>query len=164
MVSRLSLHSSACLPAGALPRPRSYTPDAIVLKGVSFSCAGGQTIAFVGATGSGELCPARAKTISAGESKLHLPACHIVLRTTQLVQRSWSRHPAIPCSSSRRRRRRPAGKSTVTRLLFRFYDVTAGAVRIDGQDVRDITQSSLRNVIGMVPQVGVGLRGWALLD
>ena len=45
-----------------------------------------------------------------------------------------------------------AGKSTISRLLFRFYDVTDGAVRIDGQDVRDVTQASLRARIGMVPQ------------
>ena len=45
-----------------------------------------------------------------------------------------------------------AGKSTISRLLFRFYDVTAGAVEIDGVDVRDITQVSLRAAIGVVPQ------------
>ena len=45
-----------------------------------------------------------------------------------------------------------AGKSTISRLLFRFYDVQSGAVRIDGQDVRDVTQESLRSAIGMVPQ------------
>ncbi len=45
-----------------------------------------------------------------------------------------------------------AGKSTISRLLFRFYDVTEGAVRIDGVDVRDITQASLRAAIGVVPQ------------
>jgi ATP-binding cassette subfamily B protein len=45
-----------------------------------------------------------------------------------------------------------AGKSTISRLLFRFYDVTGGAVRIDGQDLRDVTQSSLRANIGIVPQ------------
>ena len=45
-----------------------------------------------------------------------------------------------------------AGKSTIGRLLFRFYDVTGGAVLIDGQDVRDVTQASLRAQIGMVPQ------------
>ncbi|MEN0100660.1 MAG: ABC transporter ATP-binding protein/permease [Brucella pseudogrignonensis] len=45
-----------------------------------------------------------------------------------------------------------AGKSTISRLLFRFYDVQSGAVTIDGQDVRDVTQESLRKVIGMVPQ------------
>ena len=45
-----------------------------------------------------------------------------------------------------------AGKSTISRLLFRFYDVTAGAIRIDGQDIRDVTQASLRAAIGMVPQ------------
>ena len=45
-----------------------------------------------------------------------------------------------------------AGKSTISRLLFRFYDVTAGAVEIDGIDVRDLTQASLRAAIGVVPQ------------
>ena len=45
-----------------------------------------------------------------------------------------------------------AGKSTIARLLFRFYDVTGGAVRIDGQDLRDVTQTSLHQVIGIVPQ------------
>ena len=45
-----------------------------------------------------------------------------------------------------------AGKSTISRLLFRFYDVTGGRILIDGQDVRDVTQSSLRASIGMVPQ------------
>ena len=45
-----------------------------------------------------------------------------------------------------------AGKSTVSRLLFRFYDIQKGAILIDGQDVRDVTQESLRAAIGMVPQ------------
>jgi ATP-binding cassette subfamily B protein len=45
-----------------------------------------------------------------------------------------------------------AGKSTINRLLFRFYDVTGGAIRIDGIDIRDIAQDSLRAAIGVVPQ------------
>ncbi|MER8571870.1 ABC transporter ATP-binding protein/permease [Mesorhizobium sp. M1338] len=45
-----------------------------------------------------------------------------------------------------------AGKSTISRLLFRFYDVQDGEVLIDGQDIRDVTQESLRGAIGMVPQ------------
>ena len=44
------------------------------------------------------------------------------------------------------------GKSTLARLLFRFYDVTSGVIRVDGHDVRDYTQSSLRAAIGIVPQ------------
>jgi ATP-binding cassette, subfamily B, heavy metal transporter len=44
------------------------------------------------------------------------------------------------------------GKSTLARLLFRFYDVTGGAIRIDGVDIRDLTQTSLRAAIGIVPQ------------
>ncbi len=45
-----------------------------------------------------------------------------------------------------------AGKSTISRLLFRFYDVTDGRILIDGQDIRDVTQDSLRAAIGVVPQ------------
>ncbi|GAA5187740.1 ABC transporter ATP-binding protein/permease [Ferrimonas gelatinilytica] len=45
-----------------------------------------------------------------------------------------------------------AGKSTLFKLLLRFYDVDGGAIRIDGQDLRDITQASLRRAIGVVPQ------------
>jgi ATP-binding cassette subfamily B protein len=45
-----------------------------------------------------------------------------------------------------------AGKSTLSRLLFRFYDVTQGAIRINGTDIRDLTQDSLRHHIGIVPQ------------
>ena len=45
-----------------------------------------------------------------------------------------------------------AGKSTISRLLFRFYDATGGAVRVDGTDVREVTQDSLRQAIGVVPQ------------
>ena len=45
-----------------------------------------------------------------------------------------------------------SGKSTIGRLLFRFYDVSGGFISIDGQDVRNVTQSSLHNVIGVVPQ------------
>ncbi|WP_170363192.1 ABCB family ABC transporter ATP-binding protein/permease [Ruegeria arenilitoris] len=73
-----------------------YDPDREILRGVSLVVPGGQTVAIVGATGS--------------------------------------------------------GKSTIGRLLFRFYDVTQGALRIDGQDVRDVTQESLHAAIGVVPQ------------
>lgn len=45
-----------------------------------------------------------------------------------------------------------AGKSTISKLLFRFYDVTGGRIAIDGQDIRDVTQRSLRSAIGVVPQ------------
>ncbi len=45
-----------------------------------------------------------------------------------------------------------AGKSTLSRLIFRFYDATSGRILIDGQDIRDVTQTSLRQAIGMVPQ------------
>ena len=45
-----------------------------------------------------------------------------------------------------------SGKSTIGRLLFRFYDVQSGSLSIDGQDVRNVTQNSLHNVIGVVPQ------------
>jgi ATP-binding cassette, subfamily B, heavy metal transporter len=45
-----------------------------------------------------------------------------------------------------------AGKSTISRLLFRLYDVSSGRILIDGQDIRNVTQNSLRAAIGMVPQ------------
>ncbi len=45
-----------------------------------------------------------------------------------------------------------AGKSTLTRLMFRFYDVSSGGITIDGQDIRDVSQTSLRRSIGIVPQ------------
>ncbi len=45
-----------------------------------------------------------------------------------------------------------AGKSTISRLLFRFYDITSGRITIDGQDIREVQQTSLRNALGMVPQ------------
>ncbi len=73
-----------------------YEPDREILKGVSLTVPAGQTVAIVGATGS--------------------------------------------------------GKSTIGRLLFRFYDVTGGSLKIDGQDVRDVSQSSLHASIGVVPQ------------
>src|SRR3546814_4683588 len=45
-----------------------------------------------------------------------------------------------------------AGKSTISRILFRFYDVLDGAVRIDGEDIREVSQASLRRAIGIVQQ------------
>src|ERR1019366_8438504 len=45
-----------------------------------------------------------------------------------------------------------AGKSTISRILYRFYDIKSGRVTIDGQDIRDVTQESLRSAIGIVPQ------------
>ena len=45
-----------------------------------------------------------------------------------------------------------AGKSTIVQLLFRFFDVQEGSVTIDSQNIRDVTQSSLRGNIGVVPQ------------
>jgi ATP-binding cassette subfamily B protein len=45
-----------------------------------------------------------------------------------------------------------SGKSTIGRLLFRFYDVTGGAIRIDGQDLREVTQASIHAQVGVVPQ------------
>ncbi|QCI69454.1 ABC transporter ATP-binding protein/permease [Phreatobacter stygius] len=45
-----------------------------------------------------------------------------------------------------------AGKSTISRLLFRFYEISGGRITIDGQDIREVTQGSLRHAIGMVPQ------------
>ena len=73
-----------------------YEPEREILKGISVQVGAGQSVAIVGATGS--------------------------------------------------------GKSTIGRLLFRFYDVTGGRLAIDGQDIRDVTQESLHAAIGVVPQ------------
>lgn len=48
-----------------------------------------------------------------------------------------------------------SGKSTILRLLLRFYDATGGSVMVDGQDVRNVTLGSLRRAIAVVPQVRV---------
>jgi ATP-binding cassette, subfamily B, heavy metal transporter len=45
-----------------------------------------------------------------------------------------------------------AGKSTLSRLLFRFYDIQSGSIKVDGQDIRQVTQKSLRSAVGIVPQ------------
>ncbi len=74
----------------------AYDERRRILKGINLTAESGQTVAIVGATGS--------------------------------------------------------GKSTIDRLLFRFYDVTSGSIRIDGQDIRDVTQASLHAAIGVVPQ------------
>jgi ATP-binding cassette, subfamily B, heavy metal transporter len=74
----------------------AYDPERPILKGVDIEVGPGETVALVGASGS--------------------------------------------------------GKSTIARLLFRFYDLSAGAIRIDGQDIRDVTQTSLHEAIGVVPQ------------
>jgi len=74
----------------------AYDAERPILKGITLDVPAGQTVALVGASGS--------------------------------------------------------GKSTIGRLLFRFYDVTGGAVTIDGQDIRQVTQESLHQAIGVVPQ------------
>ena len=45
-----------------------------------------------------------------------------------------------------------AGKSTIVRLLFRFYEISSGTIKIDGQDIKSVTQTSLRKAMGVVPQ------------
>ncbi len=67
-----------------------------------------------------------------------------VLKDLNLVIRSGETIAVVGPSGS--------GKSTIGRLLFRFYDVDRGSIRIDGQDVRDVTQRSLHDKIGIVPQ------------
>lgn len=48
-----------------------------------------------------------------------------------------------------------SGKSTIVRLLFRFYDATEGEILIDGQNIKSVTQASLRQSLGVVPQVNM---------
>ncbi len=67
-----------------------------------------------------------------------------ILRSVDLVVQPGSKVALVGPSG--------AGKSTIGRLLFRFYDPTAGRVLIDGQDLREVTQQSVRSAIGVVPQ------------
>ncbi|MDE2423490.1 MAG: ABC transporter ATP-binding protein/permease [Betaproteobacteria bacterium] len=93
---------------------------------------------------------AKALTLSeAPQVSFHEVAFHYDERRTILHQISFTINPgktlAVVGHSG-------AGKSTLSRLLFRFYDIQGGAITIDGQDIRDVTQQSLRSAIGIVPQ------------
>ncbi|MBU6467859.1 MAG: ABC transporter ATP-binding protein/permease [Betaproteobacteria bacterium] len=93
---------------------------------------------------------AKALTLSeAPQVSFHEVAFHYDERRTILHQVSFTINPgktlAVVGHSG-------AGKSTLSRLLFRFYDIQGGAITIDGQDIRDVTQQSLRSAIGIVPQ------------
>ncbi len=74
----------------------------------------------------------------------HYEAARPILKGITLTVEAGQRVALVGPSGS--------GKSTIGRLLFRFYDVNEGALRIDGQDVRDVTQESLHDAIGVVPQ------------
>src|SRR4030095_8901494 len=91
------------------------------------------------------------------------PALHVATGTGRFAHVSFAYAPAQPILHDLSFEIPPgrtvavvgpsgAGKSTLARLLYRFYDVTGGAVRIDGQDIRQVTQGSLRRAIGIVPQ------------
>ena len=71
-------------------------------------------------------------------------AARPILRGVNLTVPAGKRYALVGPSGS--------GKSTIARLMFRFYDVNAGAIRIDGQDLRDVTQGSIHGQIGVVPQ------------
>jgi ATP-binding cassette, subfamily B, heavy metal transporter len=71
-------------------------------------------------------------------------AARPILRGVNLTVPAGKRYALVGPSGS--------GKSTIARLMFRFYDVNAGAIRIDGQDLRDVTQGSIHAQIGVVPQ------------
>ena len=71
-------------------------------------------------------------------------AARPILKGIDLVVPAGQRYALVGPSGS--------GKSTIARLMFRFYDVNGGAIRIDGQDLRDVTQGSIHAQIGVVPQ------------
>jgi len=92
---------------------------------------------------------ARALAISGGEVVLDgvsfgYDAARPILKNVSLKIGAGQRVAIVGPSGS--------GKSTIGRLLFRFYDVTGGSLKIDGQDLRDVTQDSLHRQIGVVPQ------------
>jgi len=106
-----------------------YNRDRLILKNVSFTVPAGQRVAVVGASGSG--CAPRSglgfiqprAALTEGGSRPHIPAGAL------------------------------HSKSTLLRLLFRFYDPQGGRILIDGQDIREVSLDSLRRAIGVVPQV-----------
>ena len=100
-------------------------PDTKGLKGLSFKMKRGTVTAIVGPTGEGMV---------------------VTLNLRVLIRLSMSTNQYDPNLD------RFKGKTTVSRLLFRFYDVIGGAVKVNGIDVRSLKQKSLRGNIGVVPQ------------
>lgn len=94
---------------------------------------------------------ADAKTLSVGQGEVAFRDVHFSYRPDREILKGVSftipaGHTVAVVGAS------GAGKSTLARLLFRFFDVSSGSISIDGQDVRQITQDSLRTAIGVVPQ------------
>ncbi len=94
---------------------------------------------------------ADAKTLSVGQGEVAFRDVHFSYRPDREILKGVSftipaGHTVAVVGAS------GAGKSTLARLLFRFFDVNSGSICIDGQDVRQITQDSLRTAIGVVPQ------------
>lgn len=108
--------------------------DSQGLKGLSFKLKRGTTTAVVGSTGAGEHAMQHCFC-----TDLHLIylSRNVISDTNKLL----SLYVIFVL----------VGKTTVSRLLFRFYDCLGGAVKVNGRDVRTITQRSLRDAIGVVP-------------
>uniref|UniRef100_A0A7N2QXJ3 Uncharacterized protein n=1 Tax=Quercus lobata TaxID=97700 RepID=A0A7N2QXJ3_QUELO len=100
-----------------------YLTERKILDGVSFVVPAGKSVAIVGTSGSG-----------------HDPS-----HTEAAPHRLLAQMPSIQMNMVQ-------GKSTILRLLFRFFDINCGSIRIDGQDIREVTLESLRKSIGVVPQ------------
>lgn len=107
-------------------------PDTKGLKGLSFKMKRGTVTAIVGPTGEGMLI-----IVSNPFLRIRLS----LNLTSRLVNSCFSSNCLLF-----------KGKTTVSRLLFRFYDVLGGAVKVNGVDVRSLKQKSLRGNIGVVPQ------------
>jgi ABC-type transport system involved in Fe-S cluster assembly fused permease/ATPase subunit len=106
----------------------AYDARQEALKGISFTIPKGASVALVGE--SGWVFPLHTALVVPSLSSLQLKRSLLSVRSR-------------------------SGKSTILRLLYRFYEVTSGRILIDGQDISTVTQASLRKVIGVVPQDSV---------
>ncbi|HUD87891.1 MAG TPA: ATP-binding cassette domain-containing protein, partial [Xanthobacteraceae bacterium] len=127
----------------------AYEPARPILKGLSFYVAAGHNTV-------GDFVMVNAMMIQLYQPLNFMGMVYREIKQAvidiEIMFGMLSRQPEIEDRPGAKPLQVGAGKSTISRLLFRFYEVTSGRILIDGQDIRDVTQTSLRAAIGMVPQ------------